>query len=83
MAGCAEKHHASKVGLGKTRDTTLIGGGRSQVVIKFLQGGGTGDYILWVGNVGPFGVNGKEDRRDANIVPANDHGGESKSIRRL
>ena len=31
-------------------------GGRSQIVDKFLQGGGAGNYIVWDGNVGPFGV---------------------------
>ena len=40
---------------------------------KFLQGGGEGDYIVWVGNVGPFGVIGKYDRGDTHGVPANDH----------
>ena len=32
--------------------------------------------------MGPLGVNGKEDRGDTNGVPANDHGEESKAIRR-
>ena len=50
---------------GEARDTTLTGRGRSQGVGKFLQGGGEGDSIVWVGNVGPFRVNGKEDRGDA------------------
>ena len=40
---------------------------------KFLQGGGEGDYIVWVGNVGPFGVIGKYDRGETHGVPANDH----------
>ena len=57
MAGCAAKYHAHKVGLGKARDTTLTGGGRKKGVSKFLQGGGVSDFIVWVGNVGPFGVN--------------------------
>ena len=73
MAGCAAKHYARMVVLGEARDTTLTGGGRSQGVGKFLQGGGAGDYIVWVGNVDPFGVNGKEDRGDAHGVPENDH----------
>ena len=53
--------------MGESRDTTLTGGGISQGVGEFLQGGGAGDSILWVENVGPFGVNGKEDIWDASI----------------
>ena len=82
MAGYYEKHHARKVGLGEARDTTLTGGGRSQGVGKFLQGGGAGDSIVWVGNMGPFGFNGKEDRGDAHGVTANDHGEERNTIMR-
>ena len=41
-----------------------------------------GYYIVWVGNVGPFDVNGKEDRGDAHGVPAKDHGEDNESIRR-
>ena len=48
--------------MGEARDTTSKGGGRKQFVGKFLQGGGAVDSIVWVVNVGPFGVNGKEDR---------------------
>ena len=48
-----------KVGLVEARDNNLTVGSISQGVGKFLQGGGAGDYIVWVGNVGPFGVNGK------------------------
>ena len=81
MAVCAEKHHARRVGLGEARDSTLTGGGRSQGVGKFLQGGGAGNSIVWVGNMGPFSANGKEDRGNAHGVPANDHGEDSKSIR--
>ena len=62
--------------------TNLTGGVRSQGVGKFLQGGGAGNSILWVRNVGPFSVNGKEDIGDAHGVPENDHGEESKAIRR-
>ena len=58
------------------------GRGRSQGVGKFIQGDGTGDTIVWVRNVGPFGVNGKEDRGNAHGVPENDHGEESETIRR-
>ena len=53
---------------------------RSQGVGKFLKGGGAGDSIVWVVNMGPFGVNGKEDRWDAHGVPANDHGEEKRTI---
>ena len=82
LAGCAEKHHARKVGLGEARDTTLMGEVRSQGVGNFLQGGGAGDSIVWVGNVVPFGVNGKEDRADAHGVTVNYHWEESKNFRR-
>ena len=30
----------------------------------------------------PFGVDGKEDRGDAQIIPMNDHGEEREAIRR-
>ena len=59
-------------------DTTSTGGGRYQGVGKFLWGGGAEDSIVWVRNVGPFGVNDKEDRGDKHIVPTNGHGVESK-----
>ena len=45
--------------MGEARVTASIGGGRSQGVEKFLQGGGAGNSIVWVRNVGPFVVNGK------------------------
>ena len=82
MARCAAKHHARKVGLGEARYTTLTGGGRSKCAGKFLQGGGAGNSIVWVRNMGPFGVNGKEDRGDSHGVTENDHREESKAIRR-
>ena len=47
-----------------------MGGVRYQGVGKFLQGSGEGDYIVWVGNVGPFGVNGKEDRGEEGVREA-------------
>ena len=53
------KHHARKVDLGEARDTNLTGGGRYQGVGMFLQGGGAGDSIVWVRNVGTFGINDK------------------------
>ena len=74
MAGCAKKYHAHKLGLGEARGTTLMGGGRSQGVGKFLQGGVAGNSIVWVGNVGHFGINGKEDKGEKHEVPENDHG---------
>ena len=45
--------------MGEARDTTSTGGGRYQGLGNFLQGGGAGDSIVWVGNVATFGVNGK------------------------
>ena len=68
--------------MGEARDTTSTGGGRSQGVGKFLQGGGAGDYIVWVGYVGPFGVNGEEYIGDAHGVPASDNREESEAIMR-
>ena len=67
--------------MGEARDTTSTGGGRSQGVVKFLQGGGAGNYIVWVGNVGHFAFNGKEDRGNAHGVPDNYHGEEDETIR--
>ena len=68
--------------MGEARDNTLTVGGRSQGVGNFLQGGGAGDSIVWVVNVGHLGVNVKEDRGDAHRVPVNDHGEGSEAIRR-
>ena len=75
------KNHAHKVGPGEARDTTLTGEFRSQGVSKFIQGSGAVDSIVWARNVGPLGVNGKEDRGNAHGVSANDHGEESETIR--
>ena len=82
MARCAAKHHAHKVSLRKVRETTLTGGGGSQGVGKLIQGRGAGDYFVWVGKVGPFGVNGKEDRAGTYGVSVNDHREEREKIRR-
>ena len=82
MASCAEKYHVRKVALGEARDNTLTVGGRSQGVVKFLQGGGAGDSIVCFRNVVPFGVNVKEDRGDSHGGYENDHKKESKAIRR-
>ena len=49
---------------------------------KFLHGDGAGDSIVWVGNMGPFGINGKEERGDSHRVPENDHGEEIEATRR-
>ena len=66
--------------MGEARENTSTGGGRSQGVGKFLQGGGAGDSIVWVRNVGPLGVNVKEDIGNTHGVPENDHRGESEAI---
>ena len=57
----------------EAKDTTSRGGGRSQGVRTFLQVSGVSNYIVWVGNGGPFGVNGKENRGDSHGVPENDY----------
>ena len=82
MASCAAEHHERKVGLGETGDTALTGGDRTQGVGNFLQGSGAGNSIVWVGDVCPFGINGKEGRGDTKKVSATDHGEESKVISR-
>ena len=64
MAGCAAEHHAQKVSLGETGGTAPTGRGRTEGVGNFLQGGGAGNYTVWVGDVGPFGGNGEEGGRD-------------------
>ena len=51
----------------------MIGRGRTQGVGKFLQGGGAGDFIVWVGDVGIFGVNDEEGRGDTHVFTATDH----------
>ena len=76
------EHHARKVGLGETGDTVLTGGGRTKGIGNFIQGGGAGDYIVWVGEMGPFGGKVKEGRGDTHWVPATDHGDVSKLVRR-
>ena len=68
--------------MGEARDTTSTGGGISKGVGKFIQGGGAGNSIVWVVNVGLFCVNCKDDRDDAHGVPANYHGEESDAIKR-
>ena len=68
--------------MGETGDTDLTGGGRTQGVGNFLQGGGAGNSIIWVGDMGNFRVNGKEGSRDTHRVPAADHRESGKVIRR-
>ena len=60
----------------------MTGGGRKKGVSKFLQVVRAVDSIVWVVNVGPFGVNYKEDRGYAHGFPANDHGEESEAVMR-
>ena len=45
--------------MGGTGETDLTVGGRIQGIGNFLQGGGAGNSIVWVGEAGPFDVNGK------------------------
>ena len=71
-----------KVGLGETGGTALTGGGIIQGDGIFLQGGGSGYSIAWVGDVINFGGNGEEVRRDTNRVPATDHREESNAVKR-
>ena len=81
MASYAAEHNARKVGLGETRENALTGGGRTRGVENFLQGGGAGNSIIWVRDVGPFGVNDEEGRRYTHGVPATDTGEASEAIR--
>ena len=82
MVGCAAEHHARKVGLGETGVADFTGGERTQGVGKVLQGSDTGNSIVLVGDVGPFGVNGKKGIGDTHGVPETDHGEEIEAIRR-
>ena len=82
MAGCAAEHHEQNVGKGKTGDTASTGGVRTQGAGNFLQGGGAENSIVWVRDVGPYGVNVINVRRDTHRVPAIDHGEASKVFRR-
>ena len=68
--------------LGETWDTESKGGGRTQGVGNFLQGGGAGDSIVWVGDICTFGVKGEDGRGDTHIVPANNHRDVSEAVRR-
>ena len=71
-----------KVGLGETGNIDSTGGGITQGVGNFLQGGGAGHSIVWVRDVGPFGGNGVEGRGDTHEVPATDHRALGESVSR-
>ena len=53
----------------------------TQGIGSFIQGGGSGNYIVWVGDVGPFGDNGEECGRYTLRVPLSDHGEESEAAK--
>ena len=67
------RNHARKFGLGDIGDITSTGEGRTKGFGDFLQGGGAGYSIVWVGDMGSFGVNGEEGRGNTHGVPATDH----------
>ena len=67
--------------MGGTGGTASTGRDRTQGVGNFLQGGGTSGSTVWVGDVGPFSINGKEGREVTHRVPATDHGEYIKVIR--
>ena len=66
----------------ETGDTASTGGGITQGVGNFLQGGGTGDSIVWFGDVGNFGGSGEEGRGYTHRVPATDNVDVSEAVRR-
>ena len=82
MAVCAAEHHACKVGLRETGDTALTGRGIPQGGGNVLQGSGSSDTTVWFGDVGPFGSNGEEGRRDTHRVPQTYHWEASVEVRR-
>ena len=59
MAGCAAEHHAYKVGLGETGETASMVGGITKGDVNFLRGGGAGDSIVRVRDMGNLGINSK------------------------
>ena len=81
MDGCAAEHHARKVSLGETGDTDSTRGIRNQGVGKFLQGGGAGNFTVWVGDVGPFSVDGEEGGRGTHWDYFSDNGKLSKAAK--
>ena len=68
--------------MGETGDTALKRENTTQGFGNFLQGGGAGDSIVWVGYVGPFGENGEEGRRDTHRISLSYHVEESEGNRR-
>ena len=69
MAVCAAEHHARKVGLGSTGNTDPTRRGRPQGDGNVIQGGGSSNTTVWVGDVGTFDRNVEEGGRDAHWVP--------------
>ena len=67
--------------MGENGGTASEVGRRTQGVRNFLQGGGAGNSIVWVGDVGPFAVNGKKGRGGTHGVPATDHREEIEETR--
>ena len=63
-----------KVGLGETGETAPTGRVRPQGGRNVLMGGGTSNTTVWFVYVGPFGVNGEEDRRGKHRVTQTDPG---------
>ena len=68
--------------MGETGDTALKRENTTQGFGNFLQGGGAGNSIVWVGDVGPFGVNGEEGRSDTHGVPSTSHREASEVVKR-
>ena len=60
----------------------MKGGGRTEGIGNFIQGGGASNSIVWVRDVGPFGSNGEKGRGDTHGVSATDHGDVSKAVLR-
>ena len=82
MAGCAAEHHALKVIKGENGETSTTGRGRTQGGGNVLQGGGAGDPIVWVRDVGNFGGNEEEGGREVHWVTLKFHGEASAEVRR-
>ena len=53
--------------------------GRIQSIENFVQGGGAGNYTVWVEDVVPFGDNVKEGRRDKHTLLLSDIGESSEA----
>ena len=60
----------------------MTGGVITYGVGNFLQGGGAVDSIVWVKDVGTFGVHDEEGRGYTHRVPATDHGDAREAVRR-